>query len=166
MRIAICPGSFDPVTLGHVDMIKRAALLFDKVIVTAMINSEKKYAFTIGQRVDMLKKSLAGIENVEVDSFDGLFADYAIRKNASCIVKGVRNAVDFEYEYQIMLVNKRLCPDIETVFLAPASDYLYLNSTVVKEYARNGAPLKGLVHDSIIGEVQKVLSRRDVNVSI
>ena len=155
MKIAICPGSFDPATNGHIDIIKRSGLLFDKVIVAVLNNSTKKPLFSVEERVELLKKTCGSIENVEIDSFSGLLIDYAKSKNANAIVKGLRAVSDFEYELQMALMNKKLNPEIETVFMMTSSKYSYLSSSLVKEVAQFGGCIKGLVPDIIEDEIHK-----------
>ncbi|MDF2590944.1 MAG: Phosphopantetheine adenylyltransferase [Clostridia bacterium] len=151
MRIAVCPGSFDPVTNGHLDIITRASKTFDKVIVVVSRNSSKNYMFTIEERMEMLKVSCAGLDNVEVDCFTGLLIDYMTLKNAHVIIKGLRAVSDFEYEMQMALMNRKLNQDVETVFMMTNSKYSYLSSSIVKEVAKNGGCIKGLVPD-LVGE--------------
>lgn len=155
MRIAICPGSFDPATNGHIDIIKRAGSLFDKVIVAVLNNPNKKPLFSVEERVELLKKTCCSIENVEIDSFSGLLIDYAKSKNANAIVKGLRAVSDFEYELQMALMNKKLNPEVETVFVMTSSKYSYLSSSLVKEVAQYGGCIKGLVPDIIENEIHQ-----------
>ncbi len=137
-RIAIYPGTFDPVTNGHVDVAKRAAELFDKVIVCVAVNTLKAPLFTGEERVEMIRESVRDIGNIEVDEFNGLLVDYARKMEARAIVRGLRAVSDFEYEFQMALTNRKLCADIDTVFLMPHEKYTYLNSTIVREIARFG----------------------------
>ena len=155
MKIAICPGSFDPATNGHIDIIKRSGALFDKVIVAVLNNSNKTPLFSVEERVELLKKTCGSIENVEIDSFSGLLTEYAKSKNANAIVKGLRAISDFEYELQMALMNKKLNPDIETVFMMTSSRYSYLSSSIVKEVASHGGCIKGLVPEIIEEEINK-----------
>ena len=155
MRIAVCPGSFDPVTNGHLDIITRAAKTFDKVIVVVSKNSSKNSMFTLEERMEMLKASCAGIENIEVDSFTGLLIDYMNLKNAGIIIKGLRAVSDFEYEMQMALMNRKLNQDVETVFMMTNSKYSYLSSSIIKEVAKNGGCIKGLVPDLVREELIK-----------
>ena len=134
MKIAICPGSFDPVTNGHLAVIRRAAKLFDKVIVVVMANYLKPVGlFTVAERVDMIRRCTADMENVEIDSYNGLLAEYAKEKQAVAIVKGLRAVSDFENEFQQALINKQLNPNVETVFIAADAEHMYLSSSVVKQ---------------------------------
>ena len=137
-RIAICPGSFDPVTYGHIDIIRRAAGMFDEIIVVVADNPDKKRHFTAQQRLEFLKESLADIPNVTVDVWNGLTADYARQKNAVAIVRGLRAMTDFENEFQLALTNKKLYPDGDTVFLTTKLDYLYMSSSMVRQLASFG----------------------------
>lgn len=158
MRVCICPGSFDPITKGHLDIISRAAKLFDKVIVTVMSNSAKNALFSVEERVDFIRRSTAHLSNVEADSSeDMLLAEYARKKGASAIVKGLRAVSDYEYEFQQALMNKSLNGDIETVFLVTNSENMFLSSSVVKEVSRLGGDIKKFVppqiHDDIVGKL-------------
>lgn len=155
MKIAICPGSFDPITFGHLDVISRASRLFDKVIVLVMENIKKKhsYSFSIEERVELVSRCVKDIGNVEVDSYVGLLADYAGNKNAAALVKGLRAASDFENEFQQALANKILCPDLETVFITSNSDYMYLSSTVVKQVCSYGGDVSKFVPAEILDDV-------------
>ncbi len=154
--IVIYPGSFDPVTYGHIDIIERCAKKFDKVIVSVLNNSSKKYMFTIEERMDLLKKVLAKYDNVEVDSFNGLLVDYAKKKNCSLIVRGLRAVSDFEYEMQMALVNKKLADDIETIYLVSQGRYSYLSSSIVNEVAMYGGNISCFVPK----EVEKALKEK------
>lgn len=135
MRIGIYPGTFDPITNGHIDIIKRSALLFDKVIVAVTTNPSKSPLFSIDERIEMIRSSVQAMQNVEVDSFDELLVNYALRKQATAIIRGLRATSDFEFEFQMALVNRKLSNDLVTVFLMPNEKYTYLNSTIVKEVA-------------------------------
>lgn len=137
-RVAICPGSFDPVTYGHIDIIRRAAGMFDEIIVVVASNPDKRRHFTAQQRLEFLKESLACIPNVSVDVWDGLTADYARKKHAVAIVRGLRAMTDFENEFQLALTNKKLYPDGDTVFLTTKLEYLYMSSSMVRQLASFG----------------------------
>jgi len=143
--IAIYPGSFDPVTNGHLDLIERASKLFDRLIVALLRNLEKDALFSLEEREEMLVESLRHLPNVSVDSFDGLLVDYARRKGAQVILRGIRAVSDYEYELQMALMNRQLEPGVETVFMLPGEAYSYLSSRLVKEVARLGGSVKGLV---------------------
>lgn len=154
MRIGICPGSFDPVTLGHMDIISRACKIFDKVIVAVPVNPDKRASFTVEERMEMLRTVTADMENVEVDCVRGLLADYASEKHAAAIVKGLRAISDFEYEFQMALTNKKLNPNLETLFLTAEADSMYLSSSMVREIASMGGDISNFVpaciHDRIV----------------
>jgi len=147
---AIYPGSFDPLTFGHVDIIERSARLFDNVIVSILTNPQKDPLFTVEERVAIMNEILKPqFRNVEVDVFHGLLVDYAKQKKAQVIVRGIRAVTDYEYEFQMALMNRRLTPEIETVFMMPAENYSYLGSRLVKEIAELGGSVKGLVPDIV-----------------
>ncbi|MBO4693353.1 MAG: pantetheine-phosphate adenylyltransferase [Clostridia bacterium] len=157
-RIAICPGSFDCITLGHLDIISRAANMFDEIIVVAMNNVKKEYTFTPEERVEMIKKSTSDIKNVRVDMYDGLLADYAAKKGACAIIKGLRAMSDFEYEFQMALTNKKLNPKVETVFLTTSAQNMYLSSSMVKQIVSMGGDISDFVPPAILGDILKKLS--------
>ncbi|MGC8724672.1 MAG: pantetheine-phosphate adenylyltransferase [Acidobacteriota bacterium] len=142
---AICPGSFDPITNGHLDIIHRAAAMFDHLVVAVLRNTEKNCLFSIEDRVTLIRESLQGVPNVEVDAFDGLLVEYVRAKGARHILRGIRALSDFEYEFQMALMNRRLAPEVDTVFLMPREEYTYLSSRLVREVARLGGPVEGLV---------------------
>ena len=155
MKIAICPGSFDPITKGHVDIIERTSKLFDKVYAVVMVNAAKKPTFTTEERVDMIKKCTAHLENVEAESFEGLIADYARQKDAHTLVKGLRAVTDFEYEFQQALTNKKLNSDLETLFMVTNQEYMYLSSTIVRQIAEFGGDIEQFVPHEIKDELIK-----------
>ena len=161
-RIAICPGSFDPVTYGHIDIITRAAKMFDHVIVAVLINVSKKApSFTIEERTDLLKQALKGVDNVEIVGFDGLLAEYVKERHAVAIVKGLRAVSDFEYEFQMALANKILNPVAETVLITANSQYMYLSSSIVKQIASLGGDISQFVPDCILETVRtRLLQKR------
>ena len=143
--LAVYPGSFDPVTNGHLDIIRRGSRLFDRIVVAILSNPEKEPLFGLQERRRILQRATAGIPNVSVDSFDGLLVDYARRQGAQVIVRGLRALSDFEYEFQMALMNRRLDSSIETVFMMPSETYSYLSSRLVKEVVRLGGSVTGLV---------------------
>ncbi len=149
MKTAICPGSFDPVTLGHMDIIERASGLFDRVIVAVLNNVVKNPSFTVEERIELLKATTAHLDNVEIDSFDGLLVDFAKSKGAVAVVKGLRAVSDFEYEFQMSMINKKLYPELETVYLNTSQDYMYLSSSVVKQIASLGGDISNFVPEAI-----------------
>ena len=153
MSVAIYPGSFDPVTLGHLNIIKRASQCFEKVIVCVMINSIKQGVFTPQERVELLRRATERFSNVEVDFSDELLAEYAKRRKAHVVVKGLRAVSDFEQEVQMAVINRKLNPRLETMFLASSEKYTYLSSTIVKEMARYGADLSDFVPREIVDDV-------------
>lgn len=147
--VAVYPGSFDPLTNGHVDIIRRGSSLFDRIVVAILINVEKAPLFTVPERVEIAREVFHGSSNVEVDTFDGLLVDYARGKRASVIVRGLRAVSDFEYELQMALMNRRLNPDVETVFMMPAEPYTYVSSRLVKEVVALGGSVHGLVPEIV-----------------
>lgn len=153
MKLAVCPGSFDPVTNGHLDIIRRAAALSDRVIVVVMTNASKHTLFSMEERVAMLRAATAELPNVEVDAYDGLLADYARQVGADAIVKGLRAVTDFEYEFQMALTNRQLHADAETVFLTTSADLMYLSSSVVKQVVQYGGDISGFVPASVLDAV-------------
>ena len=147
--MAVYPGSFDPLTNGHVDIILRGARLFDRIIVAILRNAEKHPLFTPEERVTMAREVFREHANVDVEAFDGLLVDYAGQRGASAIVRGLRAVSDFEFELQMALMNRRLGPDIETVFMMPAEQYTYVSSRLVKEVFALGGPVTGLVPEIV-----------------
>jgi pantetheine-phosphate adenylyltransferase len=156
MSIAICPGSFDPITLGHLNIIRRTSKIFDRVIVCIMHNAMKPNPmFTVEEKVEMVRRATERYPNVTVDWSDGLLAEYAKQFPGAVIVKGLRAASDFEYEFQMNLINKKINPELETMFLTASEKYTFLSSSVVREMAMYGADLTGLVPNEIIEDIQK-----------
>lgn len=153
MNIAICPGSFDPITNGHLDIINRSAKVFDEVIVGVLINPEKKGLFEVDERVELIKKVVRNIPNVKVESFSGLLIDFMKERHIKVIVKGLRAVSDFEYEFQMSLMNKKLDPNIETVFMMTSAMNSFLSSSSVKQVAMFGGCIKGLVPEEIIPDI-------------
>ena len=148
-RLAIVPGSFDPITNGHVDIILRSAHLFERVLVAVLVNQEKKPLFTPEERVTIIRDVFSEYPNVEVDTFDGLLVDYARRRRASAIIRGIRAVSDYEYEFQMALMNRHLEPSLETVFMMPAEQYTYLSSRLIKEVFSLGGQVTGLVPPAV-----------------
>ena len=162
MKIAICPGSFDPVTKGHVDVITRTAKMFDKVIVVVMINYHKpERAFTAEERVELLKRCTANLKNVEIDMYSGLLADYARIRHAVAIVKGLRAVSDFENEFQQALTNKKLNPDLETVFVTANAENMFLSSSVVKQVCEFGGDISDFVPEEVRDDIIKRLKGKE-----
>lgn len=162
MKIAICPGSFDPVTNGHLDIIQRASRLFDKVIVAVMTNTSKTPVFTQAERVELIRRCVADIPNVEVEQFGGLLADYVRERKATAIVKGLRAMSDFEYEFQMALTNRKLCEQAETVFLTTSAQYMYLSSSLVRQVAAFGGDISDFVPACIAPDIIKRIRKDDL----
>ena len=162
MKTAIYPGSFDPITLGHLNIIKRAAVCFDKLIVCVMVNSEKRHTglFTPEERVELIRRVISRLPNVEVDLSYGLIAEYAREKRACTLVKGLRAVSDYEYELQMALINRKLNPRLETMFLPSSAKYTYLSSSIVKELGSYGAELGDFIPRDIIQDVVYKLNDR------
>ena len=156
MRIAVYPGSFDPVTNGHLDIIRRASRIYDRLVVGVLNNPNKKTPmFSVEERIEMIRKAAEDIENVEVDSFTGLLVDFAKTKGAQVIVKGLRTVADFEYEFQMALLNKALNPEYETVFLMTDTKYSYISSSMVKELAGFKGDLTGFVPEDVKEKIKE-----------
>ncbi|MBS6832044.1 MAG: pantetheine-phosphate adenylyltransferase [Clostridiales bacterium] len=155
MSIAVYPGSFDPCTNGHLDIIDRSAQLFDKVIVAVLTNSSKTPVFTVSERIELLKTATADYSNVEVCSFSGLLVDFLRKIDVKVVIKGIRAVSDFEYEFQMALTNKALYPELETLFMHSSQEYMFLSSSVVREVAKYGGSLTGLVPEELIPIVEK-----------
>ena len=161
MRTALCPGSFDPVTMGHLDIIQRASGLFDKVIVLVAVNEEKKPVFSPDERVELIKRVTSSFDNVEVDQCRDLIVDYARKHDATAIVKGLRAITDFEYEFQMALANKKLYDGAETVFLTTTGENMFLSSSVVKQIAFFGGYISGFVPPEIHDFIKHRLFKPD-----
>ena len=160
MKIAIYPGSFDPITNGHVDIVKRTAAVFDKVIIAVSVNSQKVPLFSIEERIELANSIFSDYDNVEVSTFTGLLAEYAKSVGAKTIIKGLRAVSDFEYEFQMAHMNKKINPEVETMFMMSNQKYSYLSSSIVKEVGRLGGDLTDLVPEQIIDKIYKRLRRK------
>jgi pantetheine-phosphate adenylyltransferase len=160
MRLAIYPGSFDPITNGHLDVIHRACRLFDELIVAVAVNDQKHLSclFTIEERIDILKEACEGVAKVRVSKLNGLLVDFARKSGANAIVRGLRAVSDFEFEFQMALMNRKMEPDIETIFLMPKEEYTYLSSRIVKEIARLGGSVDDFVPPCAVRALAKKLS--------
>jgi pantetheine-phosphate adenylyltransferase len=154
-RLAIYPGSFDPITNGHMDIIKRGLGLFDKIIVAILNNSSKSPLFSVEERIEILKESLKDLPNIEVDTFSGLLVDYAAQKKATAILRGMRAVSDFEYEFQLALMNRRLNRKVETVFLMTGLRWIFTSSSIIKEAARFGGDISGMVPPFAYGKIKE-----------
>lgn len=158
MKKALIPGTFDPVTLGHRDIVERAARIFDEVIVAVFDNSQKHTLFTTEQRLEMLKLALSGIENVRVDLSNGLLAAYAVENQVAALVKGVRNSTDFDYEHWLALINRSFESELDTVLLPSRSEYQHISSTVVRELIKYGRPTFGYVPDAVAEYINSTIN--------
>ena len=158
MKIAIYPGSFDPVTSGHLNIIRRAANIFDKLIVCVMVNAGKNPLFSLEERVDLIKRVTKDISNVEVDCSDALLAEYAKEKGSCVIVKGLRAGSDFENEFQMAMINRKINPNLDTMFLTAEHQYMYMSSSVIKELGKYQADLSDFLPEEIITDVEKRVS--------
>ncbi len=156
MRVAVYPGSFDPVTNGHIDVLERSCKLFDKIVIAVIHNVSKKALFSLNERVEMLKASAAHLPNVEIDCFSGLLVNYLVEKKACAIIRGLRTVNDFEYEMHMAMMNRELLPEIDTIFISSSKQYIFISSSAVKEAALIGGNVHGLVPDS----VEKALQRK------
>ena len=153
-KTAVYPGTFDPITFGHVDVIERAAALFDRVIISVAASSAKAALFSVSERIDMIKHCVSHLKNVSVSSFEGLLVDYARSQNAGVIIRGLRAISDFEYEFQMALTNRKITEDITTVFLMPNEKYTYLNSTLVREIAAFGGDTSAFVSKYVLKKLK------------
>jgi pantetheine-phosphate adenylyltransferase len=153
-KVAVYPGTFDPITYGHIDVIERAAALFDEVIIAVSVSSAKSTLFTVDERIDMIRHSVKHIKNVTVTSFEGLLVDFAGSKNVDVIIRGLRAISDFEYEFQMALTNRKISEHITTVFLMPNEKYTYLNSTLVREIALFGGDVSSFVPKYVLNKLK------------
>lgn len=159
-RAALYPGSFDPVTKGHLDIIKRSSKMFDKLYISVLNNSAKNCSFSIEERMEMLRKCTADIPNVEICTFDGLLVDHAAELGVIAIIRGLRAVTDFDYEFQMALTNKKIDKNIETIFLITNYKYIFLSSSIVKEIARNGGDIVEFVPPAVLGDIEERLKIR------
>ncbi len=160
MHVAVCPGSFDPVTNGHLDIIERAAQIFDRLYVTVFTNTGKEPLFTLEERLAMLRAATKGLPNVTVESSDGLLLDYVRQHGAKVIVKGLRAVSDYEYEFRMAMMNRKLDEQVETVFLMSRVEYSYLSSSILKDVARFGGSIEGLVPPEVEAALKKRIQER------
>jgi pantetheine-phosphate adenylyltransferase len=158
-KIAIYPGSFDPVTNGHLDIIERGLTIFDKIIVTILENPAKKLLFSVEQRMDLLNRSLEGFSNVEIASYDGLLVDYAKQRNAQAILRGMRAVSDFEYEFQMALMNRRLNRDVQTIFLMTGLRWIFTSSSIIKEAAKFGGNIESMVPPVVQKKLEEIFNK-------
>lgn len=166
VRTAIYPGSFDPPTLGHLDLIRRGSRIFDRLVVAVLRNAGKQAMFNAAERVEMLREITAGMASVEVCAFEGLLVDFAESQGAQALLRGVRAISDYEYEFQMAWMNRRMAPALETVFMMPGEDYAYLSSRLVKEVAAGGRPLTGLVPPAVEQRVRAKLTPPGAGINI
>jgi pantetheine-phosphate adenylyltransferase len=159
-KVAIYPGSFDPVTNGHLDILERGLNIFDKIIVAIMHNPVKEYLFTVEERFEMLSGTLKNLKNVEIDTFDGLLVDYAAKRKAQAILRGMRAVSDFEYEFQMALMNRRLNRDIQTVFLMTGLRWIFTSSSIIKEAAQFGGNIEGMVPPGVHQKIKEKFSQK------
>lgn len=159
-KSAIYPGTFDPITNGHIDLVKRTLTIFDEVIIAVAPSPRKAPLFTAEERIDLIRRSIRNITGARAEAFSSLLVDYAARSESIAIIRGLRVVSDFEYEFQMALMNRRLNADIETVFMMPSQEYTFLSSTIVKEVASFGGSVKGLVPDAVEKALKKKFSYR------
>ncbi|MBP2632876.1 MAG: Phosphopantetheine adenylyltransferase [Firmicutes bacterium] len=164
MRIAVCPGSFDPVTNGHVDIFERASAIFDEVVIGVFHNPNKKPMFTMEQRVELLKESTKHIKNIRVEAFSGLLNEYVKQQNANVIIRGLRATKDFEYEYQRALLMKKIDCEIETVFMMTSHEYSFISSSGIKELAKFNGNIKGLVPECVELKIKQCMNENSYNI--
>lgn len=154
MKIAIYPGSFDPITNGHLDIIRRSSKLFDKVIVGVLVNVDKKGLFNIEERVELIERVVSDLPNVQIKSFHGLLIDFMREEECKILIKGLRNVTDFDYEYQMAQMNKKLDNDVETLFMMADGEYSYISSSSVKQVGKFNGNIRGLIPDSIVDDFE------------
>mgnify|MGYP000613443994 CR=1 FL=1 len=161
MKTAIYPGSFDPITLGHLDIIRRSAPCFDRLFVCVMVNCDKKPMFSPEQRLELIRRSVADLPNVEAELWPGLLADFAVRHHASAIVRGVRNTTDFDVEYQMALINRGIHPELETLLLPASAAYQHFSSSMAREMIRYHQPLENYLPASIVPLVREMTEKKE-----
>ncbi len=161
MKSAVYPGTFDPITNGHIDIIKRSLRIFDRVIIAVAPNPKKTPLFDINERIFMIEEATKGMQNIEIEPFEGLLVDYIRQKGAIAIIRGLRAVSDFEYEFQMALMNRKLSDTIETVFMMPSEEYSYLTSSLIKEVASYGGEVKDLVPSIAAKRLKDIFKRRD-----
>ena len=159
MATAICPGTFDPITMGHLDIIARSSEIFDKVIVAILNNASKTHMFSLEERIYMLKESCSHLKNIEVDFFDGLLVEYARKRNARVVVRGLRAVSDFEYEFTMAMMNKKLADDVETLYMMAANEYEFVSSSIIKEVAGLGGNIETMVPQIVAKMMQDKLNQ-------
>jgi pantetheine-phosphate adenylyltransferase len=159
-KVAIYPGSFDPVTNGHLDILQRGMKLFDKIIVAILTNPGKKFLFTLEERIEMLEASMKNFSNIEIGTFDGLTVDYAAKRNAQAILRGLRALSDFEYEFQMALMNRRLNREVQTIFLMTGMRWIYTSSSIIKEAAQFGGSISGMVPPVVEKRIKEKFARK------
>lgn len=164
MQIAVCPGSFDPVTNGHVDIFERASAIFDEVVIGVFHNPNKKPMFTMEQRVELLKEATKHIKNIRVEAFSGLLNEYVKQQNANVIIRGLRATKDFEYEYQRALLMKKIDSEIETVFMMTSHEYSFISSSGIKELAKFNGNIKGLVPECVELKIKQCMNENSYNI--
>lgn len=162
MKTAVYPGSFDPITIGHTDLVERGAKLFDKIYVAIAVNSTKRPTFTREERLELVKKSIAHIPNAEAVAYEGLVVDLCSKLGASVILRGIRTVTDFDYEFQIALTNRSFSPEIETVFVMPGEEYSFISSSLVKEAVSLGGDVARFVHPEVLKALQKKIGKNNV----
>jgi len=158
-RTVVYPGTFDPVTFGHIDVIRRVSSIYDRVLIAVAKSEEKSPLFPVDERVEMIKEVIQDLENVEVEGFEGLAVDYARARSSRVVVRGLRMISDFEYEFQMALTNRKLDPDIETVFMMPNEDFSYLSSRLIKEVSRLGADVSAFVPANVVAKLKRVMKK-------
>lgn len=161
MRRAVCPGSFDPITVGHLDLAERAAAIFDEVVVCVMVNGEKRTMFTPAQRLEMVRAAVEHLPNVRSELWEGLLADFARREGAKTLVKGARGGIDFDWEYQMAQINRDLWPELDTVILPARAEHLHISSTMVRDMLRHGQPLERYMPAGALAALRKIEGEKE-----